>query len=177
MASLHASAASTARSTGSALHRARLVQPGEEEQVLDERLHASRLLLDAAQDHGEVDAVAGGVEPEQLGEALDRGERGAQLVGGVGQELAQALLGGFALLERLLDLAEHGVEGEAELPHLRAGLGRGDALREVAGGDGAGGGGHLLERAQPPPQDEPGPEGEEGEEHGGGARFDVDQPP
>ena len=107
-----------------ALERPGLVQSGQQQQVLDEHLHAGRLLLDAAQDDRQVHVVLLAADPEQLGEALDRGERRAQLVGGVGQELAQPLLGGLALVERVLDLAEHRVERQAELTDLGAVVGR-----------------------------------------------------
>ena len=73
---------------GRSLHGSRLVQPGEEQQVLHEDLHPGRLLLDAAQDDGQVHAVARGVEAEQLCEPLDGRQRCAQFMGGVGQELA-----------------------------------------------------------------------------------------
>ena len=57
-----------------------------------------RIIDGAGRGPGSVAAQA-----EQLGEALDRRERRAQLVGGVGQELAQALLGGLPLGEGRLD--------------------------------------------------------------------------
>ena len=99
-ASLQASAASTARSTGARSPAPRLVEAGEQEQVLDQDLHAGGLLFDAAQDGGQVDSGVVAAEPEQLGESLDRRERRAQLVGRVGQELAQPQLGRVPLRER-----------------------------------------------------------------------------
>ncbi len=116
---------------------------------------------------GEVDVVAVGAQPEELGEALDRRDRRAQLVGGVGEELAQAHLGRLALAEGLLDLAEHRVEGQPELADLGALVRRCDPLRQVTGGDRAGRGRHVLERAKAPPEDEPGTDGEGGEQHPG----------
>ena len=88
-------------------------------------LHARRLLLDATHDdrRGPCSSPSR-AEPEQLGEALDRGQRRAQLVGRVGQELAQPLLGRVPLAERLLDLAEHRVQRQAQLAHLGPVVGR-----------------------------------------------------
>ena len=56
--------------------------------------------------------IARGAHAVQLGVAADRGQRRAQLVRGVGDELAQAVLARLALGERLLEPVEHAVEGE-----------------------------------------------------------------
>ena len=177
-ASLQASAASTARSTGRPLDGPGLVEPGQQQQVLDQCLHAGRLLLDAAHDHRQVDPgrVARSLaEAEQLGEALDRGERRAQLVRGVGQELAEPVLGPVALGEGRLDLVEHRVEGQAELADLAAAFAGGDPLGEVAGGDGPGRRGHLLQRAQAPAEEEPGAAGQQGQQGDPGRALDEDR--
>ena len=95
------------------------------EEVVDERAHADRLLLGAP--HGVVE-LAGLVEragPVQLGVPADRRHGRAQLVRRVGDELAQPRLRRGALVEGLLDAAEHPVERHAEV----AGLGAGRALR------------------------------------------------
>jgi hypothetical protein len=85
---------------GSALADAGLVEPGEDEQILHETPHPARFLLDAAHDDVEVHVLAVGPEPEQLGVPLDRRQRGAQLVGGVGEEATELGLGGLALVRR-----------------------------------------------------------------------------
>ena len=146
--SLTASAASTVRSTGPSAHRSALVDPGEREQVLDERAHAGGGLLDAA--HGVVDLVGRGqrAHPVQLAVAADGGQRGAQLVRGVGDEPAHPGLGRGPRAERLLDLGEHPVERGAQPADLGV-LGRGGhALGQVAGGDRGRGGLDLAQRPQ-----------------------------
>src|SRR5712671_6824716 len=57
-----------------ALRRARLIEAGKKQKVLDERLHARRFLLDPARDHHLVDVFAVGTEAEQLRETLNRRE-------------------------------------------------------------------------------------------------------
>ena len=92
---------------------------------------------------------------EQLGVAADRGERRAQLVRGVGEELAQALFALLALGERLLEPVEHRVQREAEATDLglrRRGARRGARARRAAispGGDL-----DAVERAQAEAHDE-----------------------
>ena len=120
---------------GFALDDGRLVEARQKQKVFDEHLHPRRLLLDAAQDDREVRVILVGVEPEQLGESLDRCERSAQLVRCVRQELTQTHLGRLAFTERLFDLTEHRVEGQTELTDLTATVGRLDALRQISGGD------------------------------------------
>ena len=126
-------------------HGPGLVEAGEEQEVVDQDLHAGRLLFDAAQDGGQVDVVLVGADAEQLGEALYGGQRRAQLVRSVGQELAQALLGRVALGEGVLDLVEHGVEGQAQLAHLARPPGRGHPPGQVASRDRPGRARHLLQ--------------------------------
>ena len=102
-------------------------------------------------------------------------KRRAQLVRGVGQEAPQLLLGGGALRERHLDLVEHRVEAEAEPAHLRAPLGRLDALRQVAGGDGVGGVGHRLQRPQVALDEQPGGHAEADEHEREHEDLDAEQ--
>ena len=97
-----------------------------------------------------------GAHAEQLGVAADRGQRRAQLVRGVGEEAAQAVLARLALAEGVLDLAEHRVEREAEAADLGARVRRADAAREVAGGDRAGGRADAVERPQAEADQQPG---------------------
>ena len=120
---------------GSLLERPALVEPGEEQQVVDEAAHAHRLLLGAAHRLVELVGVVEAAGAVELGVAADRRDRRAQLVRRVGDELAQAVLGRGALVEGLLDAAEHLVERDAELAGLGAGGRLGHPVREVAGGD------------------------------------------
>ena len=121
---------STPRSTGAALERPALVEPGEQQQVLDERAHAHRLLLGAAHGLAELVGVGEAARAVQLGVAPDGGDRRAQLVGRVGDEPAQPLLGPRALVEGLLDAPEHLVERRC-----RARPPRCPAPRRAPGGD------------------------------------------
>ncbi len=90
-----------------------LVEAREREEVLDEHAHAGGLLLDPAHRLLGVRGIARGPEAEELGVAAHGGQRGAELMGGVGEEPAQALLARLALGEGLLEPGEHGVEREA----------------------------------------------------------------
>ena len=101
-----------------------------------------------------------GADPEQLGVAADRRQRRAQLVRGVGEEAAQALLARAALGERLLQPREHRVQRQAEAADLGARLGVVDAPRQVARGDRAGRHADRVQRAQPEAHDPPGAEAE-----------------
>ena len=65
---------------------------------------------------------------------------------GVGQELAQALLGGVPLCESPLDLVEHGVERRCQLLDLGAVRSHPDPLGQVTAGDFFSCVGHVLER-------------------------------
>jgi hypothetical protein len=96
------------------------------------------------------------------------GQRGAELVGGVGDEAALAVEGAVEALQ-------HGVEGVGQVLELVVGPLQGDALLQVAVGDPAGGGGDVLQRPQRPPGQQPAepsggdaddPEGDQrGEQH------------
>ena len=99
---------------------------------------------------------------EELGVGRHGGDGRAQLVGGVGDELAQVLLvlpqarlGGDAGRERRLDPLEHHVEGAGQAADLGGLVGAGNALVEVAGRDGVGRALHVLERAQAEPDQPP----------------------
>ena len=167
-ASSTASAASAVRSTGSRTALGDLVEPRERQQILDEHAHARRLVLDARHRLGDVLGLCRRADPEQLGVPADRGQRRAQLVRGVREEAAQALLAGAALGERLLQAREHRVERQAEAADLRARLGVVDAARQVAGGDRAGRRADRVQRAQPDAHDPPGAAAEreqDGAEH------------
>ena len=123
-----------------ALEGAALVEAGQQQEVVDEAAHAHGFLLGAAHGLAEAGLVVEGAALVELGVAPDRGDRRAQLVGGVGDELAQPLLGRLrALVERPSSmLPEHGVERLAELGRLGARRRRLDAVGQVALGDGRG---------------------------------------
>ncbi len=100
-------------------------------------------------------------------------QRGAQLVRGVGEELAQAIFAGLALREGLLETVEHRVQRQPQAAHLGAWRGRLDAPREIAGGDRARGARHPIERAQADPHDEEGGYAER--QQGPGHDEDLDE--
>jgi hypothetical protein len=87
---------------GALLDGALLIQPGEQQQVFDERAHPGGVVLDPP-DH--VVRVAAAL-PVQLREAADGRQRGAQLVAGVGGEPAHPRLGGARLGRRPLARAK-----------------------------------------------------------------------
>ena len=104
-----------------ALQRPSGVEAGEQEQVLDQRRHPLGLRGDARQ--GVRGVVRERPAAGQLGVAADRGERGAQLVAGVGDELAQLHLAVLPGLQRRADVVEHVVERRPDLADL-GGAGR-----------------------------------------------------
>ena len=93
------------------------------------------------------------------------GQRGAQFVGGVGDEPALAV-------EGAVEAFQHGVEGVGEIFDLVVGAGQGDSFVQAAVGDSAGGGGDVLQRPQCPAGQQPAePSGrgaEDAEGHQGG---------
>ena len=158
------------------LQRATLVEPGQQQQVLDEEAHAGGLVLDAAHGPGQVLGSLGRAPAEQLGVTPDGGQGGAQLVGGVGDEAAQPVLRRGLLGEGRLDLGQHGVERQTEPADLGVGFGRLHPAGEVAAGDVAGGGGDAFERQQAEAHDRQRQQGQE-EEHGRRRRhLDAEQP-
>ena len=125
--------------------RALLVEPGQQQQVVDEDAHPRRLVLDPPDQPVELVRRDVAALPVVLGEAPDHAQRGAQLVAGVGDEAAHPLLrlarGRLRLrlgAERRLDLAEHAVQRVAEPADLRTRVGVRHAPGQVAGGDGLG---------------------------------------
>ena len=91
----------------------------------------------------------------QLRVAADRRERRAQLVRRVRDETPEPILRLLPLLERTLDLAEHRVQGDAELPDLGLLLGGRNAARQVAVRDRVRGHRHLLDGAHAVAQQPP----------------------
>jgi hypothetical protein len=73
-----------------------LVQPGEENQLLDEVAHPARFLLDPLHCVCEVVGPRRRAAPEQLGVPADDRDRGAQLVRGVRDEPPQPFLRPFS---------------------------------------------------------------------------------
>ena len=86
------------------------VEPGQQQQVLDQRGHPARLGLDAAHRVRDVRRHLLAAAAGQLGVTADRGERRAQLVAGVGDELADAGLARLPRGERVARRAEHPVQ-------------------------------------------------------------------
>ena len=124
-----ASRPAAARSTGSERDRRVQVEPGELLQVAHQLAQACRLRADERGRLGAVLRAAGGAVLQRLGEALDGGDRGAQLVGDVGEELALAHVG-------RLEPRGHPVEGLRQAPELVVALGGADV--EAPLGDGLG---------------------------------------
>ena len=75
------------------LERPALVEPGEQEQIVDEHAHSLRLAFDAAHRARQVVGPRLGAALEELGVRADGRERRAQLVRRVGDEPAQLPLG------------------------------------------------------------------------------------
>ena len=105
-----------------------LAQPGQPEHVVDQPAHPAGLQHDPV--HHLVDLVGAAQRAllVELGVGAQRGERGAQLVAGVGEEPAHLLLAGLALVQAGLDPGQHAVQRRAEPAHL--------AARVVAGSPG-----------------------------------------
>ncbi len=105
-----------------------LVEAREQQQILHERSHAQRLRLDALErrlrrlDGGGALTAAERLQRE-LGVAADRRERRAQLMAGVGDERAHALLVALARRERLVDVVQQRVQRLADPADLGAGVG------------------------------------------------------
>ena len=118
----------------------------------------------------------GGPQVEDLGVTADGGKRGAQLVGGVGQEAAQPVLGGGPGSERRFDVAKHGVEGQTEPADLGPVLGRGDPATELASGDLACGRRHVLERPEVAAHDPPRQPAQAGHDDQAHQQFHPQQP-
>ncbi len=139
------------------------VEAGEQQQVLDQAGHPGGLGLDPG--HRVLDVVGQVVAGAagQLGVAADRGQGSAQLVAGVGDELAYPHLACLACGERGRDVAEQAVERRADLADFGAGVGvlvrnalaeRDLAAVELELGDASGGLGDAAQRPQGEPHDD-----------------------
>ena len=104
---------------GRAVERPPLIEPREQQQVVDEQSHAPCLVLDAPHREQHVLARHVGIALQQLRVAAHRRQRRAQLVRRVGDEMAETLLHRLALGEGALDLTEHLVECQTEAADLR----------------------------------------------------------
>ena len=91
-----------------------LAEPGQPQHVIDEPAHAPGLEDDPLHDLVDVLRAAQGALLVQLGIGAQRGQRGAQLVAGVREELPHLLLAGLALVHVGLDPGQHAVQGGAQ---------------------------------------------------------------
>ena len=103
-----------------AFQRPALVEPGQQQEVFDQLTHPVGFALDPAHRPRQVVRVGRGRAAEQLGVAADAGQRRPQLVAGVRDEAPQPLLGGRPGRERAVHVAEHHVQGLADLSDLGA---------------------------------------------------------
>ncbi len=156
--------------------RATLVEPRQQQEVVDERAHAQRLRLGAAHRLLQRLALFETASSVQLRVAADRRDRRAQLVGRVGDELPQSRLRGGSLVECFLDAGQHRVERVAELSRLRALVATRNPMGEIAAGDGRRRRRHLLDRTHAEADDPPGDEAEDAEHEPGDDHLDPDQP-
>ena len=147
-ASCAASAASTVRSTGAnrmgrwSSSRASISRSSTRPPI---RVASPSIRVIAL---GDVRGLAHRALAVQLGIAPHGGQRGAQLVGGVRDELPHPLLRGLAGGEGLLDLGEHHVERPRQRGDLVLGGAGRDPSPEVAVRDGGGGVLDLAQRAE-----------------------------
>ncbi len=152
------------------------VELGEVQQVGDEPRHALAFLLGAAHgvvEFGWVGETSGLVE---LGVSANGGDGGAELVGCIGDELSEFVLGSAAFVERGLDPAEHGVERMTELARLGPHIDVADALGEVTVGDGLGASGHAFDGGDPEAKHPPGDQGERQADDGDRRPNNCSQP-
>ena len=112
-------------------HQARF-ELGQLEQVGRQPVEALDLLPALVEELGLGRLVLYGALGEQLVEGAQRGDRRAQLVRHVGQEVATAVAVAADELDRFLDALGHRVEGVGQLGHLARVAGRFDARIEVA---------------------------------------------
>ena len=133
------------------LERPPFVEPGEEQEIVDQEAHALRFASDPAHRAREVVRPRRCSAGEELGIRTDRGQRGPQLVRRVGHEAPELLLRRLAFLEGCLDLREHRVQREPEAADLGLFVDALDALRKVARGDAPRRRGDGVERPEAEP--------------------------
>jgi hypothetical protein len=168
---------------GLAVQRPPGVEPGEQQQVVDEDAHPGGLGQDSLQGVRHPFRRVAGVPQGQFRVAADGREGGAQLVAGVRGEAAQPVLARRAAAQRGFHVPEHPVEREPYLARLgaRVGVRNPGGQRHLAGFEGQlrdlrRGRGHPAQRAQREPDPEgaghPG-EQQDRAEHGGLGERDV----
>ncbi len=135
-------------------------QPGQVHDVAQEQLQAGRLVADDPYGVAPGGLVGNGAVPERLDVAPDGGERCAELVGDIGEELVLAPAG-------LGEGPGHVVELTGQVGHLVVALDR-HPVSEVAGGQVVGGLGHLPKGLGEPPGDPQ--RHRHGDEHRDGSR-------
>ena len=101
-----------------AVERPAGVQAGEQQEVFDQRRHASGLDHDLS--HGVPVELGIALAEAQLCVAVDRGERRPQLVGGVRDELPDLLLAAVPRVEGVLHVPEQRVQRDRDLADLGA---------------------------------------------------------
>ena len=136
-------------------HLGKFVESCEQQQVLNQGPHPGGFGLNAGHGPLQLLGFACRAQPEQLCVATDGCERGAQFVGGVGQEAAQAVLALAAIRERLLDLYEHLVQRRPEPSDFSSLIVGRDPACEVSVRDVAGDASHTLKRPQANPDHDP----------------------
>ncbi len=96
------------------VERTTLVEPREQQHVVDEPSHPRRLVLDPAHRVGLLGLGRDRAGPPELRIAPNRRQRRAQLVRGIRDEATEAVLRLLPLVERTLDLPEHRVQRDPE---------------------------------------------------------------
>ena len=102
------------------LERPALVEPRQQQQVVDEQAHPLRLARDPRHRPRQVLGMLGSAAREELGVGAHRRERRAKLVRCIGDEAPQLSLRRLARAKGRLDLAEHRVQRATEPPNLGA---------------------------------------------------------
>ena len=97
---------------------AALVEAGEQQQVFDQPRHAHRLRLDPAECVHRVGRQFLAAAPGEFGVAPNGGQRRAQFVARVGDELAHFALAGLPRFQGAVDMVEHAVERRADPAHF-----------------------------------------------------------
>ncbi len=132
-------------------------QPRQQQQLIDQQRHALCFGFDAGQRVFGRRRQLRGVLAGQFGISLDRRQRGAQLVAGVGDESAHPQVGFGAIGQCAVDVVQQSVERVPDDAHLVVGVGvlghhpDADALVAIGErhrGDLRGGGGEPAQRAQ-----------------------------
>ena len=134
-----------------------LVLGGEEDEVVDERLHGHGRIEQVARQHGQVDSFGVGTGDLELG--AQRRERALEVVGGVGDEGALTFRG-------LLESTQHPVHGVGQPAHLVVDRRRGHPAVELTLADAIDLLGDRVDPSQGPADDDPGADGQQGQEHG-----------